>query len=220
MSAVQEIGPFEGRSFENLRAIALLNLSAYGFMVCKNSEYEIVSDLKEHSLNYVYTAQPTPQLKVDSILAVGGVHRRRSGLYVSLGTNGVDDFISGNFDSEFFSLDGGKPREADTNMGIRWLALDDITEDEEAMRRLIPMAYIKTIEPAKDAVGIDKPTPMMGYCHVLVASKTVPDGVVQRIIKAMRDSPDKVRNINRSFPRFTPDSMVPKFPGIILYEGA
>ncbi len=221
MAAMQGIGPFKGRSFDNLRAIALLNPSAYGFMVRKDSKYETVSDIKGHSLTYGYTAQPTLQLQVDGILAAGGLSIDDVEAYmVPSAPNGVDDFISGNVDAAFFSLDGGKTREADANIGIRWLALDDSIEAEAAMKEFIPTAYIKTIEPAKDAVGVNNPTPMMGYYHVLVASKSVPDDIVQRIIEVMRNNPDKVRNIDKSFSQFTADNMVPEFPGLSLHQGA
>ncbi|MGQ7245665.1 TAXI family TRAP transporter solute-binding subunit [Salinicola sp. V024] len=221
LAAVQGIEPFDGRALKNLRVIASLDSSAYGFMVRKDSAYETVSDLKGHSLTYGFTAQPTLRLQVDGILAAGGLSIDDVQSYmVPSVPNGVDDFISGNVDAAFFSLEGGKTREADATVGIRWLAFDDTPEAEAAMQKFVPTAYIKTIEPEKDKVGIDKPTPMMGYDYALVAGKSVPDDVVRRIVKAMHDNPDKVRNIYKTFSQFTPENMVPTFPGLTVHEGA
>lgn len=221
LAAVQGVEPFDGRALENLRVIASLNSSAYGFMVRKDSEYETVSDLKGHSLTYGFTAQPTLRLQVDGILAAGGlsIDDLQAHMVPSV-PNGVDDFISGNVDAAFFSLGGGKTREADATVGIRWLALDDTPEAEAAMQKFVPTAYIKTVEPAKDNVGIEKPTPMMGYDYALVAGSKVSDDAVRKIIKAMHDNPDKVRKIYKTFSQFTPEGMVPKFSGLTLHEGA
>ncbi|MEQ5856873.1 TAXI family TRAP transporter solute-binding subunit [Halomonas sp. YLB-10] len=221
MAAFQGVSPFDGRALKNLRVITSLNSSAYGFMVRKDSEYESVSDLKGHSLTYGYTAQPTLRLQVDGILAAGGlsIDDLQAHMVPSV-PNGVDDFISGNVDAAFFSLGGGKSREADATVGIRWLALDDTPEAEAAMQEFVPTSYIKMVEPAEDNVGVDKPTPMMSYDYALVAGKSVPEDVVQTIVEAMHKNPDKVRNIYKTFSQFSPEEMVPSFSGLTLQQGA
>lgn len=65
--------PFEGRALKNLRSVASLSSSAYGFMVRKESAYKNVADIKGLSITYGYTAQPTLRLQVDAILAAGGL---------------------------------------------------------------------------------------------------------------------------------------------------
>ncbi|MED5501765.1 TAXI family TRAP transporter solute-binding subunit [Salinicola sp. LHM] len=86
------------------------------------------------------------------------------------------------------------------------------------MQKFVPTAYIKTIEPEKDKVGIDKPTPVIGYDYALIAGKSVPDDVVQRIVKAMQDNPDKVRNIYKAFSQFTHENMMPIFPRMTVHK--
>ena len=117
-AAVQGQGPFEGRALKNLRAVASLSSSAYGFMVRKDSNYHKVADVKGLSVTYGYSAQPTLRLQVDGILAAGGLSiKDMKPDNVPSVPNGVDDFIAGNADVAFFALQGGKTREADAAGG-------------------------------------------------------------------------------------------------------
>lgn len=221
LAAFQGVEAFKERPLKNLRVLASLHSSAYGFMVRKDSSYQKVSDIKGRSLTHGYTAQPTLRLQVNGILAAGDLSEAdiRTHMVASV-PDGVDDFISGNVEVAYMSLEGGKTREADAAVGIRWLALDDSPQAEAAMRAFVPTAYIKVVEPGQGIVGIERPTPMMGYDYALVAGKDVPDDVVRRVLAAMRDNPDRVREIYRTFSAFTPANMVPRFPGLTGHPAA
>jgi len=220
-AAVAGTEPFEGKSLENLRVVGSLSSSAYGFMVAKDSPFKSVKDIKGKSITYGYTAQPTLRFQVDGILAAGGlsIDDMDPHLVPSV-PNGVDDLISGNVDVAFFALQGGKTREADAAIGIRWLAVDDTPEAEAAMKKFVPTAYVKTVEPGEGNVGVDAPTPMMGYDYVLTAGKHVPDDVVYQIVKLLSENPEGVRGIRNTFAEFSPEDMAPEFNGLTYHPGA
>ena len=219
-AAVKGEEPFQGHSLKNLRAVASLSSSAYGFMVRKDSAYKKVSDIKGLSITYGYTAQPTLRAQVDGILAAGGLSiDDMNPDNVPSVPNGVDDFIAGNADVAFFALQGGKTREADAAVGIRWLAVDEGPEAEAAMQKFVPTSYIKTVK-AGAAPGVEKPTPLMGYDYILTAGAHVPDETVGKIVTLLHDNPDKVRGILKTFAEFSPDEMAPKLPGLTYHPGA
>ena len=219
-AAVRGEEPFEGRPLENLRALASLSSSAYGFMVRADSGYTKVADIKGKTITYGYAAQPTLRYQVDGILAAGGLSIDDMSVdNVPSVPNGVDDFIAGNADVAFFALQGGKTREADASVGIRWLAVETTPEAEEAMQKFVPTSYIKVV-PAGSAPGVKEDTPMMGYDYVLTAGAHVPDETVREIVELVHENPEKVRGILKTFAEFAPDEMAPDLKGIEYHPAA
>lgn len=219
-AAVLGQGPFEGRELQNLRVLTTMSSSAYGFMVRKDSEYENVSDIQGLSITYGFTAQPTLRLQVDAILAAGGLSIDDMEMdNVPSVPNGVDNFIQGKTDVAFFALQGGKTREADAAVGIRWLAVPNTPEAQAAMQEFVPTSFIKVVEPGA-APGIDVTTPMMGYDYVMTAGAHVPDEVVTDILQHLYDNPDKVRGIFKTMSGFNKAGMAPDLKGLTYHPAA
>jgi uncharacterized protein len=219
-AAVRGEEPFEGRPLENLRAVASLSSSAYGFMVREDSPYRNVSDIKGLTVTYGFTAQPTLRFQVDALLAAGGlsINDMKTDNVPSV-PNGVDDLIAGNADVAFFALQGGKTREADAAVGIRWLAVPNTPEADKAMKAFVPTSYVKVV-PAGAAPGVEEPTPMMGYDYVLAAGTHVPDELITKIVTLIHDNPEKVRGIVKTLAEFSPEEMAPQFEGLTYHPGA
>ncbi|VVS99238.1 TRAP transporter solute receptor, TAXI family [Rhizobium sp. EC-SD404] len=212
--------PFEGRPLGNLRAIGSLSSSAYGFMVRADSDYHDVSEIGGLTITYGYAAQPTLRLQVDGILAAGGLSiDDMSASNVPSVPNGVDDLIAGNADVAFFALQGGKTREADAAIGIRWLAVEETPEAEAAMQEFVPTSYIKVV-PGGSAPGVEEDTPMMGYDYVLTGGAHLDDALVRQIVELLHDNPDKVRAILNTFAEFAPEDMAPQIEGIEYHPAA
>lgn len=212
--------PFDRRPLQNIRSAASLSSSAYGFMVRRDSEFQSVEDIAGNRITYGYTAQPTLRAQVDAILAAGGLTiDDMQSVNVPSVPNGVDDLIAGNADIAFFAIQGGKTREADAAVGIRWLALENTPEAEAAMREFVPTAYIKVIEPGTTP-GVDEPTPMMAYDYVLTAGTHVDDELVTRIIELIHDNPDKLRAISNTLAEFAVEDMAPQFEGLEYHPAA
>ncbi len=220
MAAALGQEPFKGRKLENLRTIADMGPTYYGFMVRKDSDMETVADAKGKTITYGYAAQPALALQVDGILAAAGltIDDMQQDNVPSV-PNGVDDLISGNADVAFFAIQGGKAREADAAVGIKWLSLDDTPENEAAMQKSVPLAYIDTVE-AGVAPGVDKPTAMMAYDYMLVTGAHVPDELVQKIVALVHDNPEKVRGLYSAFAEFKAPQMAKDVGGLTMHPAA
>ncbi|MEZ5787068.1 MAG: TAXI family TRAP transporter solute-binding subunit [Xanthobacteraceae bacterium] len=220
MAAALGQKPFEGHALGNLRILADMGPTYYGFMVRKDSDMHKVADAKGKTITYGYAAQPALRLQVDGILAAGGlsINDMQQDNVPSV-PNGVDDLISGNAEVAYFAIQGGKAREADAAVGIRWLALEDTPENEAAMQKFVPMAYIDTV-PAGAAPGLNQPTAMMAYDYLLVVGAHVPDDLVQKILKLVHDNPDKVKGLYKAFAGFSPEKMAPDFKNLKMHPAA
>ncbi|MEC7761843.1 MAG: TAXI family TRAP transporter solute-binding subunit [Pseudomonadota bacterium] len=220
MSAALGQVPFEGRAMENLRVLANLGPSFYGFMVAKDSDMTMVSDARGRTVTYGFAAQPSLALQADAILAAGGltIDDVKQDNVPSV-PNGVDDLISGTADVAYFAIQGGKAREADAAIGIKWLKLEDTPENEAAMQKVVPLTYIDTVEPGA-APGIDEPMSMMAYDYMLVAGAHVDDAVIQRIVEAVAANPDKVQAMSNAFAAFSTEKMQPKVEDLVVHPGA
>ncbi|GLO69978.1 hypothetical protein MACH17_14950 [Phaeobacter inhibens] len=213
-------GAFEGRQLGNLRVVAAMGGSAYGFMVNKSSSMTMVAEAKGKSITYGYTAQPTLRPQVDAILAGGGLSIDDMQLdNVPSVPNGVDDLISGTAEVAFFALAGGKTREADAAIGIRWLGLENTPDALAGVREFVPTAYIDTV-PAGSAPGVETDTNMMFYDYVLLAGAHVPDETIAPIVAFIHDNPEKVRSIFKTFARFDPSKMAPDMGGLVYHPAA
>lgn len=212
--------PFDGHALKNLRMIAVLGPSYYGFMVRKDSDMTKVSDVKGKVITYGYATQPALRLQVEGILAAGGLSIDEMQLdNVPSVPNGVDDLISGNTDVAFFAVQGGKAREAEAAVGIRWLALENTPENDAAMQKFVPSAYIATVG-AGEAPGLDEPTPMMAYDYVFTAGAHVSDELVQKIVTLLHQNPDKVRGVNKVFSEFSVDWVAKPIAGLDYHPAA
>ncbi|MHC0054687.1 TAXI family TRAP transporter solute-binding subunit [Actibacterium sp. D379-3] len=220
-SAVLGEEPFVGRAMENLRVLGVVGPSSYGIFVRKDSPYRTVADLKGKSITYGFTNQPSLTAQVDGILANSGlsIDDLKPVMAPSV-TRGIDDFIAGNADAAFMSLNSGKTQEADAAVGVRWLALKHGRDGEEAMRKHVRGAYVQTIEPSDKVFGIDGPTPMMSYDYIIIAGAHVDDETIHTIVKAIGDNADDFRTIHKTAAGFSRDTFYKPMDGLIYHPGA
>ncbi len=214
--------PFEGMpQMENLRLIAALGPSFYGFFVNADSPHRSVSDIAGERITYGYTAQPTLRLQVDGILANGGLTPdQMEQVLVPSVPRGADDFIAGQADVVFFAMRAGKVQEADAAVGIRWLQLSTDPEAEAAMQRWTPGSYVQVVEPGPGILGMTEPTAMMAYDYWLVAGAHVSDDVIYDITRTLAENTTDVQGLLGTLSGFTTDVMVPADPGIPYHAGA
>ena len=220
-AAVQGEEPFVGRPLKNVRIIASLGPSEYGFFVRKDSPYQTVVDVKGKRISYGFTAQPTLKAQADAVLANSGLSiDDMEPVMVPSVPRGADDFIAGKIDVAFFAFRGGKVREADAAVGIRWLALKTGPAAEKAMQKFVPGSYVNTVDPAPDTVGLTKPTPLMAFDYMLVAGAHVPDDVVYRITKILAENAAEVAKLHPTLGAMTRAKLAPALEGLQYHPGA
>lgn len=220
-AAVGGEAPFEGRAMENLRVVAALGPSTYGFFVREDSPYQTVDEIEGLSITYGFTAQPTLASQVDGILANGGLTiDDMQPVMVASVPNGADDFIAGNADVAFFALQGGKVQEADAAVGIRWLKLSEDPEAEAAMQEHVPSSYVQVVEPADSRPGIEEPTPMMAYDYLLTAGAHVDEETIYNVVKALAENVEAVQALTPTLSDFNVEAMRPALEGLTYHPGA
>ena len=215
--------PFEGVApMSNLQVIAALGPSYYGFMVRRDSPMQTISDVAGMRMTYGFTGQPTLRLQVDGILANGGLEPGdiRPVMVPSVPA-GVDELIAGQADVAFFALAGGKTREADAAVGIRWLNLYDTSAAEAAMQEWVPGSYVAEVAPQDGILGIAEPTPMMAYDYWLVAGAHVDDELAYNLARLIAEEADAVAGLHPTLSGFNRDLMVPSNTfGVNFHPGA
>ena len=205
----------------NLRVIGSLGPSNYGFFVPADSEYRTVADVEGLRISYGFTSQPSLTDQVDGILANSGLTiDDMEPVLVPSVPNGADDLIAGNNDVVFFALSGGKVREADAAIGIRWLQMNDDETSVAAMQEHVPGSYVQTIEPDDGLVGLDGPTKLMAYDYLMVVGAHLDDDTVYEITKAIAENQEDMRAIGRSVSRFDAAEMGPALPQLQYHPGA
>ena len=92
-------------------------------------------------------------------------------------------------------------------MEFRFVPIDDGPAAMAALRRHMPTAYARLIEPAPGMVGVAEPTLVMAYDFFVFASAKVPDEVVYRLTKALFEHKADLVAAVSAFRHFEPEKM-------------
>src|SRR5262252_2610656 len=155
--ATQGSGPYNGRKQANLRVLGVIFPLYSSVFVRKDSPIKSLADLKGKRLPYGFTAQVTLERIVDAIIATGGLQRKDVvPVLVPNVVRGADDFIEGKMDGGFFALGAAKVSEVyKTVGGISYLPVPDDPKAQAAMKKFMPYAYVKLVNPSPAFAGLD-----------------------------------------------------------------
>lgn len=207
-------GMYKGRRQPNLRVLAVIFPLYSSMFVRKDSPIKSLAELKGKRVPYGFSAQVTLERIIDAIIATGGL--KRSDVVPVLVPNvirGADDFMEGKLDGGFFALGAGKVSEVDKTVGgIRYLPTPDDPQAVARMQKLMPYAYIKTVNPSPAFVGLDGPTKLMAYDYLVAVGAHVKDDVAYKIAKAMYDNKPKLVESLKAFGEWDPKEIHKKMP--------
>jgi TRAP transporter TAXI family solute receptor len=218
-------GPYSGRKQQNLRVLAVIFPLYSSLFVRKDSPIQSIAELKGKRVAYGYTAQLTLNRIVDAILATGGLSGNKDIIPVMVPNviRGADDFAEGKVDGGFFALGAAKVAEVDKSVGgIRYLPVSDEPAAVAAMQRIMPYAYVTTVNPSPAFAGLAGPTKLMAYDYLVVAGSQVKDDLAYRIAKAMYENKPMLVESLRAFNSFNPNGMykdtsAPFHPGAVKF---
>ncbi len=207
-------GAYEGRKQPNLRVLGVIFPLYSSIFVRKDSPIKSLAELKGKRVPYGFSAQVTLERIVDAIIATGGLARRDVVPVLVPNVNrGADDFMEGKIDGGFFALGASKVSEVDKTVGgIRYLPLPDDPKSVAAMKKIMPYAYIKVVNPSPAFVGLDGPTKLMAYDYLVTVGAHVKDDVVYKIAKAMYENKAKLAESFRAFGSWDPQTMNKDMP--------
>jgi uncharacterized protein len=185
--AFKGTGSFDKRPQKNLRTLAVLFPIRVGFFVRKDSPIRSVQEIKGKAIAYGYTSQEIIKTVVDGLLADAGLTAgdMKTVLVPNL-IRGVDEFIAGKVEVGFFALGQAKVSEADAAVGgIRFLPLADDPAAVQAMKKVVPTAYLDTVQPAPNLAGVTGPLKTMFYDYTLFGYDKLPKDKVYRMVQTL-----------------------------------
>jgi TRAP transporter TAXI family solute receptor len=213
--ALTGTGAFQGRKQTNIRMAAVLYPFRNGMFVRNDAPMKTTADLKGARISYGYTSQLTLKAITDAYLANGGLTiADAKQVLVPNVLRGADEIVAGRADATIFALGAGKVAEVNATIGggIRFLQLDDSPAAVARMQKVLPEAYIVTVNPSPALAGIVGPTKTMAYDYVFLAGKHVKDDMVAQVVEVLAaNKPALVENF-RAFEGFDPARMAKKLP--------
>ena len=185
--ALTGTGVFQGKKQSNIRMVAVLYPFRNGMFVRKDSKMKTTADLKGAAVPYGYTSQLTLKAITDAFLANGGLSLADvKQVLVPNVLRGADEFAAGKADAALFALGAGKVAETNAAVGgIRFLDMDDSPAAVARMQKVLPEAYIVTVNPSPALAGILAPSKIMAYDYVLLAGKHVKDDLVGKVVETL-----------------------------------
>jgi TRAP transporter TAXI family solute receptor len=219
--AIEGAEYFGGTKLENVRIIARLFSTPIGIFVKADAPINSAEDIKGKSFPWGFTAQPSQQIDSGAILANLGlsIDDMKPVLVPSVGAGG-DEYMAGNIEVGFFALRAGKMQEIDASVGgIRFLDLDDSAEALARLKAVSPTAELMKVGPEDKIVGVSEELDVYAFNQVLSVNADMPADVVEKIIMALYNNPDKVRaaRINQDF---DPQKMANDITGLPWHPAA
>ena len=207
-------GMYKGRKQPNLRVLGVIFPLYSSVFVRKDSPIKTMAELKGKRLPYGFSAQVTLERIVDAIISTGGL--KRSDIVPVLVPNvvrGADDFMEGKLDGGFFALGAAKVAEVDKTVGgIRFLPVSDDKAALARMQKLMPYAYVTTVQPSPAFVGLDGPTKLMAYDYLVTVGKHVKDDTAYKIAKSMYENKAGLAQSLKAFSIWDPKQIHKKMP--------
>ena len=213
---------FDGRPHRELRAVAIMWPLRTGFFVKKDSPIKTIADLKGKTLPDGYTSQKISLPILDAIYATGGLTRAdMRPAQVPNVVGGANEFIAGKADGFFFALGSAKVSEADAAVGgIRALPMADDAPTLAAIKRHLPLAYIRAERPGPNNPGVLEPINVIAYDALIFASAKTKDDIVYKVVKAMHENKADMAATFGVFNLFDPGAMAKTIDPIAYHPGA
>jgi TRAP transporter TAXI family solute receptor len=213
---------FKGRPNKDLRAVAILYPLRNTIFVKKDSKYKKLADLKGARGPVGFTNQKTLTAVTNAALAPGGVSLDdMQGVRVANIISNVNAFKEGRTDFFVFALGAAPIREADAAVGgVRVLTAENTPANVAAVKKHVPVAYLRLEKPSKANVGLLEPGYLVSYGVNLFASTKTPDDVVYKVVKAMHDNAADLGNVFPPLRLLDKNAMAQEVEGVEYHPGA
>jgi len=214
---------YKGRPTKEVRSVAILYPMRLTVFVRKNSPFKKLTDLKGARGPIGFTNQKILTAMTNATLAPGGITLDDvKGVNVSNIVANVNAFKEDRTDFFVFALGGGQIREADATVpgGVRALVAEKTPTTVAAVKKQVPVAYLRYEKPSKGNAGLLEPGYLVAYGVTLVASTKTPEDVVYKVVKAMHDN---AAAMGKAFPplqMFDAKAMAQEIVGVEYHPGA
>ena len=136
--------------------------------------------------------------------------------------DGVDALVQGRLDVAEYSLNSAKVREADAQVGLKHVTNDCTPDGEKRLRQAVPGYYPVRVKKG-EAVAVLDDICAIAYDVYITTAKSVPDGLVEAMLRAIWDNTEKLAPLHPFFKQWTRERMpteevtMPYHPGAIRF---
>jgi TRAP transporter TAXI family solute receptor len=212
---------YKGRPHPNIRAIAILLPLRNGMFVRADSPIKTMADLKGKRTPDGYAAQKILLTLIDAHLETAGLTRKDMvSVPVASVVAGANAFIAGKTDCFLFALGAPKVREAHAKLKIRALPIPNTPEALAAIRKHMPVAYLRHEVPGKNNPGVTAPMWAMTYDALLFSQKGTSDEAAYKMTKALYENKKALAAASPLFRLFDQKRMAKVIPGVSYHPGA
>ena len=220
--AVQGEDYFKGRPTKDLRTVAILYPLRNTIFVKKDSDIKTLADLKGKRGPVGFTSQKILTAVTNAALAPGGITLDDvKGVNVANIIANVNAFKEGRTDFFVFALGGAPIREADAAVGgVRALVVKNTPENVAAVKKQVPVAYLKLEKPSKANVGLLEEGYLVSYGVNLLASTKTPEDIVYKVVKAMHENAADLGKVFPPLRMLDTKAMAQEIEGVEYHAGA
>jgi TRAP transporter TAXI family solute receptor len=213
---------FAGKPHKNLRAVFIMFPLRTAVFVKKDSPYKTVADLKGARMPDGFASQKILLPILDAYYATAGLARKDMQPVMTAGVvTSANDFIAGKTEGFAFALGSAKVQEANASVGgIRSLPIPNTPEALAAVRKHLPLAYLRLEQPGPRNPGVLEPMHIVAYDALVFVNAKVSDDAVYKLAKAVHESKAELEQAFGPFALFDPATMAKKIDPIEFHPGA
>lgn len=227
MSASSAFRAFTGRNeakeaYTNLRVIRAGGASLMlGFIVRADGPVKSYEDLAGMRVSSDYGGHLSINNSLRASLAAAGLTWDDVTPVPVTGANdGIDALVADRLDASWASVGQPRAREADTQIGVRYLSIPDAEGLEEMYRKEVFPGARFTTAPAGLAPGIEEDTLLLSYDSYIVASVDTPDDQVRAMLEALWGTEEQLAQIHPSMRGYSQDNAVTNAPVMPYHPAA
>ncbi len=212
---------YKGKQQPDVRVVTILTPFISALWVQKDSPIKKADDLKGKRVPTDYASQRVLDLLTQGTLAnVGLTYKDITPVRVPNVVRGADDFSTGKADTFMFAMGAGKVRETNAAVGgLRALPIDPSPEAMARLRKFVPVAYAKKVNPGAGVIGVQEPTWLMAYEYLVLASTKVPVDTVYKLAKIMHGKSKDLAAAFKPLSGFDPNRMAKDMGPVKFHEG-
>jgi TRAP transporter TAXI family solute receptor len=209
-------------AFHNLRLVRAGGASLMlGFLVRANGPIKSYADLKGKRISSEFGGHLSIKNSLLASLKIAGyTWNDVTPVPVTGANDGIEALVANRLDASWASLGQPRAREADTQIGVRYLSVPDTPETEQIYQEIVfPGARVAVAE-AGAVPGVVGPTRLLSYDTYVVAGKHVPDGVITRLLEGLWKGTEELFPVHSSLRGFTHEASVTSAPVIPYHPAA
>jgi TRAP transporter TAXI family solute receptor len=209
-------------AFHNLRLVRAGGASLMlGFLVRANGPIKSYADLKGKRISSEFGGHLSIKSSLQASLKIAGyAWSDVTPVPVTGANDGIDALVADRLDASWASLGQPRAREADTQIGVRYLPVPDTPEAQKIYQEMVfPGARIAVAKTGA-VPGVVAPTRLLSYDTYVVAGKGVPDDVIAKLLDGLWKGTEELFPVHPSLRGFTHEASVTSAPVIPYHPAA